>query len=129
MTFDRSCPICAYAADHGSWPPDHVGTHCRDCHRSWRGLKEAHCAACHEHFSSPAAFDRHLRHRRMTVTSPRSHRVENELVTTCIPAADFTKPRGKAGKPLLVASERQGQRLWVTKVLSEGSPLRKEPGK
>lgn len=78
--FDRAgyptgCAICAYAATHGWWGPDHTGTHCRDCHRSWTGTTQAHCAGCHEHFTSAASFDKHLplcgpdAHERYTVAS------------------------------------------------------------
>lgn len=56
------CSICEYAAEHFCWPRDHQGTHCKDCHRSWRGLAEIHCVQCHEHFSSPATLDAHQVH-------------------------------------------------------------------
>lgn len=57
-----NCDICAYAREHGSWPPDHVGTHCGfdgGCHRSWRSLAQSHCLQCHRHFGSNAAGDAH----------------------------------------------------------------------
>jgi hypothetical protein len=47
-----ACPVCSYADEHGAWPPAHRGTHCRACHRSWTGLKEAHCVVCCAHFST-----------------------------------------------------------------------------
>lgn len=34
---------------------------CRDCGREWTELGDAHCAACHRHFSSDSAFDAHQR--------------------------------------------------------------------
>lgn len=34
---------------------------CR-CGRQWSGLREAHCMACHKHFSTPANFDAHRPH-------------------------------------------------------------------
>jgi hypothetical protein len=34
---------------------------CAGCTQSWGGLKRAHCAACHETFSTPNNFDRHRR--------------------------------------------------------------------
>lgn len=34
---------------------------CRECGRQWTALEEAHCVACHRHFSSDSAFDRHQR--------------------------------------------------------------------
>lgn len=59
MTSRSECKVCAYAAIHACWPKDHRGTHCRDCHRSWTGLKEAHCVTCHEHFSTDAHAESH----------------------------------------------------------------------
>lgn len=53
------CELCTYAAARGSWPPGHRGTHCRRCHRSWTGRRQAHCATCCEHFSADGAFLRH----------------------------------------------------------------------
>lgn len=32
---------------------------CRECGREWTEAGDAHCAACHRHFSSDSAFDRH----------------------------------------------------------------------
>ena len=34
--------------------------HCRDCHRTWKGYSQAHCASCCTHFTSDSAFDKHL---------------------------------------------------------------------
>ncbi len=53
------CGVCVYASEHGSWPTDHRGTHCKDCHRSWVGKAESHCTVCHRHFGSEAAGDAH----------------------------------------------------------------------
>ena len=53
------CEICEYASEHGSWPTDHRGTHCKGCHRSWTGLAQSHCTVCHRHFGSDAAGDAH----------------------------------------------------------------------
>lgn len=79
-----SCDICLYAAEHGSWPPTHRGTHC-ECHRSWTGRREAHCMGttregivCHQHFSADSVADRHRRggycmtREEMTVTRSKS---------------------------------------------------------
>jgi hypothetical protein len=30
--------------------------HCPDCHRTWHGHAECHCAECHHHFGSDTAF-------------------------------------------------------------------------
>ena len=54
-----SCPVCAYADAHGSWPPGHIGTHCRGCHRSWASTAQAHCSKCHEQFASVGVADTH----------------------------------------------------------------------
>lgn len=54
-----ACEICVYANEHGSWPTDHRGTHCRECHRSWSGKREVHCAACCLHFSADSVADKH----------------------------------------------------------------------
>ena len=54
-----SCSICSDSTQHGSWPSDHRGTHCWDCHRSWSGFREAHCTECHQHFSSDLLAERH----------------------------------------------------------------------
>lgn len=35
-------------------------TTCRRCGRQWESYREAHCAACHHHFSGVGAFDRHF---------------------------------------------------------------------
>jgi hypothetical protein len=32
---------------------------CYDCGREWTEAGDAHCAACHRHFSSDSAFDKH----------------------------------------------------------------------
>lgn len=53
------CPICAYSAEHASWPAEHRGTHCPGYHRSWTSKREAHCTVCHGHFSSDSLAERH----------------------------------------------------------------------
>jgi hypothetical protein len=57
-----TCVPCSNAEIRGWWGPDHKGTHCRDCHRSWTGTTQVHCVGCHEHFTSARAFDAHLTH-------------------------------------------------------------------
>lgn len=60
-----ACVVCAYAAEYGSWPLSHRGTHCDHCHRSWAGFKEAHCVAvndgrvCCLHFSTDVLAEKH----------------------------------------------------------------------
>ena len=34
---------------------------CAHCESRWDGLKTAHCAACHETFTTPGVFDKHRR--------------------------------------------------------------------
>jgi len=54
-----TCHICTYASEHGSWPPDHHGTHCRICHRSWSSTSQAHCTVCCAHFTADSAAELH----------------------------------------------------------------------
>ena len=54
-----TCDTCAYATEHGSWPPTFRATHCRGCHRSWIGGTECHCTLCHLHFGGVGAFKAH----------------------------------------------------------------------
>lgn len=39
---------------------EHSGIGSCDCGRRWEGLREAHCSACHETFTSDSGFDAHL---------------------------------------------------------------------
>lgn len=58
---DRDCDMCANRERDGWWGLG-GNTHCRGCHRTWKmTTKQAHCTACCAHFSSPSAFDLHLR--------------------------------------------------------------------
>lgn len=54
-----TCAVCEYARVHGEWPPDHKGTHCEGCHRSWASTAQSHCSECHRHFGSDKAGDAH----------------------------------------------------------------------
>ena len=56
-----ACPTCSYADAHACWPPEHEGTHCRTCHRSWTSKAQAHCTVCCAHFTSDSAADLHWR--------------------------------------------------------------------
>lgn len=56
-----TCPTCSYADAHGWWGPDHQGTHCRDCHRSWASKAQAHCAVCCAHFTTDGVAELHWR--------------------------------------------------------------------
>jgi len=53
------CPICAYADVHASWPPEHRGTHCSTCHRSWTSTAQAHCTVCCAHFTADSVAEKH----------------------------------------------------------------------
>lgn len=68
---------------------------CGGCKKQWGALGQAHCASCHEHFNSDAAFDRHRRD------------------FECIPAELFGAPQ-KNGRPLLVKAQRADGEVWVT---------------
>ena len=46
-----TCEICETAY----WQQPH----CRDCHKSWRGLTKAHCTVCHQTFASNGVADEH----------------------------------------------------------------------
>lgn len=52
-----ACTVCV---EHGRWPANHIGTHCRDCHDSWSSLNAAHTLCCHRTFKSNNAADLHL---------------------------------------------------------------------
>lgn len=63
---------------------------CGGCDRRWTGLKECHCATCHEHFSTVTNFD--------------AHRVNGRCV----------KPaKAKIGGRSLKAVERSHGTVWV----------------
>jgi hypothetical protein len=83
------CPLCAFADAHGWWGRE--GTHCRGCHRTWAAFGQAHCATCHNHFSTPTAFDRHL--------APRG----------CL---DPSEVRTKDGTPRLILRDGPSGPLW-----------------
>lgn len=34
---------------------------CKECHKEWSGNAQAHCCACHQHFSSEETFTKHQR--------------------------------------------------------------------
>jgi hypothetical protein len=76
---------------------------CGHCPRQWTGLLEAHCSACHRHFSNVSAFD--------------AHWVGDATKTTgvnrrqCVPPEDI--PVSKAGNPVLFATERQSGTVYV----------------
>jgi hypothetical protein len=53
------CKTCAYADQHGWWGPDHAGTHCRGCHRSWTSTAQAHCTICHATFTANGPAELH----------------------------------------------------------------------
>lgn len=93
-----NCDVCAYAAEHGWWGPDFMGTHCRNCHRSWTGKTESHCASCHESFTSVEPFDIHLEH------------CTGDPATTRERLADLSR---SDGNPLLALRERKGGPVWV----------------
>jgi hypothetical protein len=71
------------------WPDPH----CPDCHRTWYGLEECHCASCHEHFSSDTVF--------------LAHQTED----ACRDPGRLAKTDGTA---LLKQVERKGGPVWVT---------------
>lgn len=62
---NTECTTCNYANEHGWWGDSRI-THCRDCHRTWSSLRQAHCRGrnhqgrrCCEHFASATGSDYH----------------------------------------------------------------------
>lgn len=96
------CAPCAHAARHGWWGPNHRGTHCRGCHRSWTGLAEAHCVGCHEHFTTNGTADLHRQ------------------AGQCVPPGSL---RRKDGSPVLVPSTKARFHSGVT----WGQPDNRQP--
>jgi hypothetical protein len=77
---------------------------CNVCGRGWTGLKEAHCASCHESFSTEMNFDRH-----------RTFDVDGDWNTRrCLTAEEIGRMRTKAGRPVLVQTERKHGSVWVS---------------
>jgi hypothetical protein len=91
--YDTTCEICMYAKTHGSWPPTHKGTHC-DCHRSWSGFKEAHCAECHQHFSTDTLAERH------------------RIGSRCMSPLELQRLRTDSGKPVFRVTESKNGTIW-----------------
>jgi len=88
------CAICAYSKANGWWGPDCPGAHCRECHRSWTSLVEAHCVTCHAHFSTDSTAHRHRK-----------------------PGGGCEGPasmRTKVDKPVYKQVERKSGPVWVT---------------
>lgn len=79
------CDICVHADEHGSWPSavaNKSATHCRSCHRTWTAKREAHCAACCEHFTSDNLAEKHRRG------------------YECMTVAEMKQERNQAGEPI-----------------------------
>lgn len=107
-----TCPTCAFAGENGWWgniAP--ARTHCRGCHRFWgnskgdpgphgrgAGLREAHCAACHEHFLTPEAFYLHM------------------TAAGCRPPAEVLR---RDGKPKLAQRETRWGTAWAVAYYGE----------
>lgn len=61
---DADCTPCMHGIIFGHWGKpltEGIGatTHCKRCHRSWRGIREAHCTVCCEQFASNEAASFH----------------------------------------------------------------------
>ncbi len=61
---EDGCSPCVHATIFGWWGYPllrdlKAHTHCKTCHRSWRGVKEAHCTVCHQQFASNEAAGKH----------------------------------------------------------------------
>lgn len=81
---------------------------CADCGRQWEGLKECHCASCHESFSTEANFDRHRVFDRDGDWSSRR----------CLTPAELAALTNRNGTPVLAQSQRKHGFVWV----SAGAP-------
>ena len=77
---------------------------CNECGRGWTGLKECHCASCHESFSTEANFDRHRVFRKTDDWNTRD----------CLSAVEMADLRTKSGVRVLEQSERKHGRVWVS---------------
>jgi len=64
-----------------------------NCGRQWKGLNQAHCTVCHEHFSTVRNFDLH-----------------KPSYNGCLHPAEVTN---RAGLPLLKPSEGPYGVTWV----------------
>ena len=83
---------------------------CADCGRKWSALEEAHCAACHHHFSSDSAFDTHQR------IDHKSCQVDGEHGRVCRAVSVCRDPStllSKAGKPRLECVESPYGIVWA----------------
>lgn len=95
-----SCPVCEFA-DVNGWHGFEGGrTHCRGCHREWRGTRAAHCVMCHETFTSDSACQ--------------AHKAIGRLA--CVPPVTATDKHGR----LLFTKATLGGADWA---LSDLSPL------
>lgn len=90
-----TCGPCDHAAAHGWFGPDHKGTHCSTCHRSWSSLKEAHCTICHQHFSADSVAALHEPY-----CGPDTHESMQEAVS-------------EAGNPIFAQRDRANGSVWV----------------
>jgi hypothetical protein len=94
---DADCRPCIHAGLFGWWGPPllkdlNAHTHCHNCHRSWRGIKEAHCNVCHEQFASNEAAAKHW--------------TDNRHVYP-------TEVEGLNGKPRFCEQPSEFGRVWV----------------
>jgi hypothetical protein len=92
--YDPTCQICMYAVEHGSWPPDHKGSHCPGCGRSWQAKRQSHCTECHAHFAGDSAGD--------------AHRVNGH----CLTSDEMLQKRSKSGKVLFRVELSKDGEIW-----------------
>lgn len=76
-----------------------------ECGRTWTGLSEAHCATCHESFSTVANFDAHRFFR--------SGKDGDWNSRNCRTAAEIDQLCSKSGRKLFQRAERKGGYVWV----------------
>jgi hypothetical protein len=88
---------------------------CPDCGRPGTDLKEAHCAACHRHFTSVSAFDAHQRIDHKPCGKAPENQGENphkvcDARSVCLDPATLHKPDGS---PVLVQVETACGPVWA----------------
>lgn len=91
------CRPCIHATLFGWWGYPllrdlNAHTHCKTCHRSWRGIKEAHCTVCHEQFASNEAAGKHW--------------VDDKHIHP-------SEVKGRDGKPRFCATEDEFGVVWT----------------
>jgi hypothetical protein len=80
---------------------------CNKCHKSWQGLTKAHCAVCHETFSTNGSADKHWR----DTPIPSTHLDVEPLIRSgkLVRSPDGTIKH--PGQPPQIATRLEGERF------------------